>query len=385
MIPISAGPGTILLAALTLASAPARAAAPFCEQTDLFRQGEGGVHTYRIPALIETRNGTLIAVADARYDNSRDLPGRIALVMRRSFDRGKTWSAAVTIRPAPEGGGVGDASLLLDRSNGRVWCFHAYGPPGIGFDTGKPGARTGPGTLQVHAMFSDDDGATWSAPTDLTPQIKDPAWRAVFATSGTHFTTKKGRFLVPLVVRGADGAVSARNAYSDDHGKTWRTGLPAGPATDESKAVELEDGTVLQNMRDGPRRAIARSRDGGITFGPLEHDPALIDPNCNAGLARCRFRGKKTLIFTNAASTTRKNVTVRLSFNGGRTWPAARVLHARAAAYSTVVPLRDGTVAVLYECGETFPAEKITFARFNLEWITSAAPPSGPPAASARP
>ena len=135
-------------AAMTALGSPLLAigAAAVSTQVDLFRQGDEGVHTYRIPALIETPKGTLVAVADARHDSARDLPARISLVMRTSRDRGHTWSRVVTIRQAPEGG-VGDASLLADRRSGRIWCFHSYGPPGIGFGTAKPGARTGPSTF----------------------------------------------------------------------------------------------------------------------------------------------------------------------------------------------------------------------------------------------
>jgi sialidase-1 len=339
--------------------------APRFEQIDLFHQGDNGVHTYRIPALLETRKGTLLAVADARHNSTSDLPARISLVMRRSSDRGRTWSPAVTIRAVPEGG-VGDPSLLLDRKSGRIWCFHAYGPPGIGTMTAKPGVVTGPDTLQVHAMSSDDDGVTWGKPLDLTPQIKDAAWCAMFATSGTHFQTSRGRYLVPMAVLDGNRKFGSRNAYSDDSGRTWKIGPLIASDCDESKAVELADGTVLQNMRNGKTRAIARSRDGGVTFdSENRHDAALIDPSCNAGLARYR----NLLLFTNAASAKRQNLTVRLSRDGGVTWPVSRVIHAGPAAYSTVIPLRDGTIGVLYERGEKYSVEKITFARFDLSWI----------------
>ncbi len=355
----------ILLAA---SAVPALSKLRGIEQTGLFRQGDRGVHTYRIPALLETRGGTLLAVADARRDSARDLPARISLVIRRSRDRGRTWSPVSTLR-AVEEGGVGDASLLLDRRTGRIWCFHAYGPPGIGFPNAQAGAVTGPRTLQVHAITSGDDGETWSPPRDLTPQIKDPAWQAMFAASGTHFQTSRGRYLVPLVVRDAAGVVSARNAWSDDGGATWKAGPAIGAGTDESKAVELAGGTVLQNLRNGKTRAVARSHDGGITFDPVTHDAALIDPSCNAGLARYRRGRRDLLIFTNASAPERRNLTVKLSLDGGLTWPYARVLHPGPAAYSTVVPLRDGTVGVLYECGDASAAERITFARFGLDWI----------------
>ncbi len=325
---------------------------------ELFQQGEAGVHTYRIPALIETRKGTLMAVADARHDSSRDMPARISLVMRVSRDRGKTWLPARTIRQVPEGG-VGDASLLLDRRTGRVWCFHSFGPPGIGWGTAKPGARTGSSTFQFHAMFTDDEGATWSEPRDLTPQVKDPDWQAMFATSGTHIQTGSGRYLVPLVVRDARGMVSSRNAYSDDAGATWRAGAAIGPGTDESKCVELPGGVIMQNMRNGPTRAVATSRDGGVTFGEVTHDAALIDPVCNAAITRDHGR----LLFTNAASAKRENLTIRMSGDWGQTWPKSRVLHAGPAAYSSVLALRDGSIAVMYECGEKSAYEKIVFER----------------------
>ena len=324
---------------------------------DLFHEGDGGVHTYRIPALIETRKGKLLAVCDARHDSARDMPARISLVLRTSHDRGRTWSPMVTLRQVPEGG-VGDASLLLDRKSGRIWCFHSYGPPGIGFFTAKPGERTGTGTFQFHAVFSDDEGETWSEAVDLTPQVKDPAWQALFATSGTHIQTGSGRYLVPMVVRDEQGIVSSRNAYSDDGGKTWGIGAAIGPGTDESKCVELAGGVIMQNMRNGATRAVALSHDGGVTFGAVRHDTALIDPTCNAGIIRFR----DLLLFTNAASAKRENLTLKASADQGNTWSVKQVLQAGPAAYSTLVALRNDSVAVLYECGETSPYSKITFA-----------------------
>jgi sialidase-1 len=358
---------------LLLATAFTGAAAEqqlFFEQVDLFAKGDAGVNTYRIPALVQTRKGTLIAIVDARHDSARDLPARISLVERRSFDGGKTWSAPKTIREVKDGG-VGDASLLVDRDTGRVWCFHAYGPPGIGFQTAKAGERTGSNTLQFHAMYSDDDGASWSDDIDLTRQVKDVALQAIFATSGTNLQTRKGRFLVPMVVRDAEGVIHSQNAYSDDHGKTWEIGRPAGAGTDESHNVELEYGIILQNMRNGKTRAVARSEDGGITLQPTEHDPALIDPGCNAGITLYHRDGKDIVVFTNAASTKRENLTVKLSYDGGRTWPVARTIHPGPAAYSTVIPLADRNIGVLYERGESSATERITFARFNLEWVAA--------------
>lgn len=323
------------------------------EPVVLFRRGEGGVHTYRIPALIETRGGTLLAVADARHDGAGDLPARISLAMRRSDDGGRSWSAVETLRAVSEGG-VGDASLLVDRRNGRVWCFHAYGPPGVGFNTG-------PASLQVHAITSDNDGQTWSPPRDLTAQLRDPSWRSLFATSGTHIQTRRGTYLLPLVFRDDRGAVSACTAFSDDAGLSWRRGNSFGPGTDESKCVELRDGRILQNLRNGPTRAVAISRDGGATFGPAGHDASLIDPGCNAAILRWKTR----LLFSNAASGKRENLTLKQSLDEGLTWTTVRLLYAGPSAYSTMVTLRDGSVGVMYEWGEGSPYERIEFQRVH--------------------
>jgi sialidase-1 len=355
-----------------LAASPVFAARPpQFAQVDLWRKGDQGVHTYRIPALIETRKRVLLAVADARHDSARDMPAHISLVMRRSTDQGRTWSPSTTIRAVKEGG-VGDSSLLLDRRTGRVWCFFNYGPPGIGFGTATAGERTGSHTVQVHAMYSDDDGLHWSEPGDLSPQFKDPGWQGMFATSGTHFQTAKGRYIVPLVMRDGAGVVHSLDIFSDDAGKTWKAGEPIGSQTDESKAVELTDGRILQNMRNGKTRAIAFSTDGGAHFGPVTHDDALIDPTCNAGLTRYRRGSQDLLIFTNAASTKREKLTVKISADSGKSWPYQRVIHPGPAAYSTVIPLHDGTVGILYERGDTGAAERITFARFDVDWVKRA-------------
>jgi sialidase-1 len=332
------------------------------QQIDLFRQGDGGVHTYRIPALIETHRGTLLAVADARHNSTRDLPGKISLVIRRSSDKGRTWTPMRTLREVPEAqGGLGDPSLLLDRASGRIWCFHAFGPPGVGFFESTPEKP-----LQVHAIHSDDDGVSWSAPVDLTSQLMLPGFHGVFVTSGTLIQTRSGRILLPLVVRDSPAKkMHARNAYSDDRGKSWRVGEAIGPDTDESHNVELADGSIVQNMRPakGSARLIARSNNGGITFGPVAAEAALVDPSCNAGIARA---GKR-LVFTNAASASkRERMTIRASRDEGKSWGWSRVLHEGPAAYSTVIALGDGSVAVLYERGERSPVERITFARLKL-------------------
>lgn len=194
----------------------------------------------------------------------------------------------------------------------------------------------------------------------------------MFATSGTDIQTSSGRLLVPLVVRDDKGVHHSLNAYSDDHGKTWKHGAMIGQDTDESHNVELKDGVILQNMRDEKTREVARSSDGGISFGPVSHDAALIDPGCNAGITRYRQGKIDALLFTNAASTRRENLSVKVSYDSGHTWSAGRTIHAGPSAYSTVIVLHDGSIVVLYEEGKTDSYERITFARLDYSWIAHA-------------
>ena len=168
--------------------------------------------------------------------------------------------------------------------------------------------------------------------------------------------------------------------YSDDHGKTWQTGGPVQVGTGEGCLAELSDGTIYYNSRayflDGKRR-IACSYDGGETFEDFVVDDTLIEPTgggCNAGMASFPKRlsaGKDLIYFSNPASDERKKLTVRLSRDGGRTWPVSKVIHEGPAAYSSMAVSVDGTIFILYENGEKHPYEKISMARFNLKWLTN--------------
>ncbi|MBL6720459.1 MAG: exo-alpha-sialidase [Planctomycetes bacterium] len=354
------------------------ALAPSFEQVDLFQSGTFGTHTYRIPALAVMPSGTLVAVCDARRDNSGDLPGNIDIVLRRSTDGGRTWSPQVVIEDLPNGHGAGDPSLLVDRVTGRLFCFYAYGPPGIGWGSSQGGSNstTATNTLHAHMMVSQDDGLTWSPAQDLNPQIKEPSWRALFASSGTGIQLRSGRLLQPYAVKDANGGTSSRNAYSDDHGVTWQMGGPAGTGTNESKLVELGDGTVMQNLRHNGvnARFVSYSTDGGVTFGPMIQDANLIDPRVNAGLSVIRAQADgdpdDLLAFTNPWSTSgRVNLEVRLSPDEGQTWPRWRLVHPGPAAYSTLAPLPSGELGLLYERGAGSAYELITFARFTEGWV----------------
>jgi sialidase-1 len=165
--------------------------------------------------------------------------------------------------------------------------------------------------------------------------------------------------------------------YSDDHGKTWKRGALAHieGSTNECQVAELADGSLVLNMRGmaGNVRKIAHSKNGGETWSKVVEDPALIEPRCQGSVflySDSLTSDKNRLLFSNPASLERKNMSVRLSYDEGRTWTATKSIHAGPAAYSCLTVLPDRTAGCLYECGDKDPYEKITFARFNAEWLT---------------
>jgi len=197
----------------------------------------------------------------------------------------------------------------------------------------------------------------------------------------------KGRLLIPcdhsLVLPDDPDGYNSHVIYSDDHGRTWRLGGVIRPAVNECQVVELSDGTLLLNMRNYDRsrttRALATSADGGITWSAVRHDPVLLEPICQASLLRYASRppdDRDRLLFSNPAHaepSQRRDLTVRMSDDGGKTWPVSRLLWPGPAAYSCLAVLPDGGLACLFEAGAKHPYERITLARFTRDWLTGPA------------
>jgi sialidase-1 len=353
------------------------------EQTDVFVAGQDGIAQYRIPVLLTSNKGTLLALCDARVKRGGDPPNNIDLVMKRSHDGGKTWGPLRTLVDNGEGAAA-DSCGVVDRQTGTIWVFSVYAPEGVGSANAAPGL-TG-ATFQYKAIRSDDDGETWSAPIDFTPMVKRPEWSAGSTGVGKGIQMRSGRLLLPRYHAdyhrpGSSGTEesaysSSFVAYSDDHGATWKIGGDASQGTtNECQVAELEDGSLVLNRRGvrGNNRKVARSRDGGETWSEAVEDAALIEPRCQGSIESFTDtlrHDKNRLLFANPASQERMNMTVRLSYDGGRTWPVAKQLHAGPAAYSCLTVLPDMTAGCLYERGEKNRYEKITFARFNAEWLS---------------
>lgn len=330
---------------------------------------------YRIPDIAVTRRGTILLTYDRRNGSANDLPNDIDTMMVRSTDGGATWSAPRALVDYPGPQGCGDSSMIVERRTGRIFLFCNYSAGKVGFPTGQPGTNdtTDPNTLHLQIRHSDDDGLTWSAPTDLNPQVKALKWHAYFASSGHGIQTSTGRLIQPINVLAADGLTHSADIYSDDAGATWHAGALIAANTDESKAVELPDGTIMQNSRPsvGGYRFVSTSSDGGQTFGPVAAAPQLIDPHVNGDVIRVAPETKGPhrdwLLFLNPASQlARENLTLRLSCDGGTTWPIAKLINAGPSGYPAMAMVGKDRVGVFYENGTTSSYTKLTFATYRL-------------------
>ncbi len=330
-------------------------------QTDVFRAGEGGYRSYRIPALIVSPKGTLLAFCEGRRNSASDT-GDIDVLLRRSFDGGKTWGAPQTIADMGEDT-VGNPTPVVERKSGAILLLMTSNPGRV------TERQTGPRDRTVWISRSSDDGATWSAPAEITAQVKQPGWTWYATGPGNGIQLRSGRLVIPCDHNSSDNRRYSHVIYSDDRGATWRTGGVAEEQTNESAVVELKGGELLLNMRSyhgRQRRAVQRSRDGGLTWSPLQFDEILIEPVCEASMVT---DAKGRVLFSNPAATTRARMTVRLSGDGGHTWTASRVVQDGPAAYSSLAALRGDAIGLLYEWGEAGPYERISFARFDTAWV----------------
>lgn len=345
---------------------------PMLTQRPLFVAGEGGYHTYRIPSLLRTSAGTHLAFAEGRKHGRGDA-GEIDLVLRRSEDGGATWSDTQIVVSEPQMT-CGNPCPVVDRHTGTIWlpfCKNLADGDETLINQGKA-----PRTVWI--TYSQDDGHSWTEPREITPAVKRDEWTWYATGPGHGIQLRSGRMLIPC-----DHVVGvhferfqdphhSHVIYSDDHGASWQIGGIVEEGTNECAVAELTDDSVYINCRSFQRekvRGVARSYNGGLTFDPVRWDETLIEPVCQAGLEALP---DGRLLFSNPASRNRERMTVRLSDDGGRTWPISRALHDGPAAYSDLATLPGDNFICLYERGDEHPYETITLATFNMSWLMHA-------------
>lgn len=423
------------------------------EMIDLFTPGMSGSSAYRIPAIIETKNGVIIAANDARIVSQRDNPNKINNTIRRSHDGGKTWEEIYTT-VSFEGEGLSgpsaiDSSIMQDKETNTIWITYCHSPGGIGCRNSEMGSGfdeegrrilingarqvfyvgentnvylqnseeqtpyiidskglvylDGKHTGNIYQKFdeldemnlfevptcflqmikSDDDGETWSEPIELNVQVKEEWMRFIGPGPGIGIQLEngkyKGRLILPIYYTNAANYFSCAVIFSDNHGETWSlsespndnremiaedfSAEELGKASTryeltESQAIELSNGDVVLYMRNhfgNGKVAKAISKDGGLSWGNLVFDESLINPVCQFSIIKYNHPSKKDcLIFLGPNSETERiNGTIRMSEDGGETWPYEKLIAEGPFMYSSMTQLNDGSIGIIYECEDS--------------------------------
>jgi sialidase-1 len=363
------------------------------DKIHLFQARTGGYHVYRIPGLLVTRNGVVLATTEARRGGGGDWD-RNDVLIRRSLDGGWTWDTprCVVNADAYGDGPVSNFVMIADEPSGVVQVLYCWN------------------YARVFHMSSDDDGATFSSPVEITSVLEafrtEYPWRVIATGPGHGTQMRNGRMIVPLWMSDGTGTEFGPGKlghrpscvsflYSDDHGATWQCGPIVVPQSavknpSETLCVELADGSLYFNVRtesDAHRRMVVVSPDSGMTWSAPRFDEALLEPVCMASLVRYdwpRETRPGRILFANPdnlerefsmwePARDRKRLTVKMSMDDGRTWPVSRVLEEGPSGYSDLAVVPGGSLLCLYENGmidNMYDGRCLTLARFDLDWLT---------------
>jgi len=318
------------------------------------------VSCYRIPSIITTDKGTLIAAVDERVLSCNDLRSNkdINIVIRTSNDEGKSWSSINRVVDYPFGESASDPSMIFDKKRQQIYLFYNY----MNLEKQKD-------VYYLKYVTSLDNGKSWSNPIDITNQISKPEWKNdfKFITSGRGFQTSNGTLLHCLVNLQHGTYVFGSN----DHGQTWYITESPLSLGDESKIVELNDGSWLVSSRvnnKGIRFShISKNQGKSWTTKP---EIKLVDPGCNASLVKYdyeKYINSDLLLLSNINNQSkREQIVIRHSLNGGETWSEPKIIYAGSAAYSSMTILSNGEIGLLFEMDNY---SKNIFTKFSLDWL----------------
>jgi sialidase-1 len=348
--------------------------------------GQDEVDTYRIPGLITTNEGTLIAVYDNRYNNSKDLQEDIDIGMSRSIDGGQNWEPMRVIMDMGEWGGrseslngTGDPSILYDPATSTIWVAALWMSGVTEKDmlwwASQPGLNPSE-TGQLLLAKSEDDGLTWSDPVNITEQIKDPSWQLLLQGPGKGICMSDGTLVFPVqykadigenAIDGGQYTCHSTIIYSSDHGQTWQIGNGAKSNTTEAQVVELDNGTLMLNMRDDRNRSVKDDQNGRAVAVITDmgqswtvhssSNSALPEPNCMASIISCNldsdYYSGRVLLFSNPNNKySRTNMTIKASVDDGTTWPLQYHTELNEQAgygYSCLTIVDDTKIGIVYE------------------------------------
>ncbi|MEC3878960.1 sialidase family protein [Parapedobacter sp. 10938] len=344
------------------------APAPKFDHTDVFVGGEDGYHTYRIPALVVSKQGTMLAFCEGRRSSASDV-GDIDLLLKRSTDNGHTWGEQQLVYGEDGEVTIGNPVPIADQVTGDIHMIYSRNE------------------REVWYVKSSDDGVTFSAPVNITEAVAELCrntgfnWGKVWTGPGHGLQLADGRLVVPLKPAGTKQGNASRRVgviVSDDHGKTWKPGGIVPPTIgemSESTVFESGDGTLVMNMRwhDGLYRAVSKSYDRGITWSDPEAHTDLQDPVCQGSVIRYSAdKSDKRVLFSNlnhqeTGTAMRGRLTVKLSTDDGERWLQSKEIVPGPAGYSDLAITKNGGIAVFFESGTEIYSQKLTIARLNMQ------------------
>ena len=339
----------------------------------VFVSGNDGYKSFRIPAIVKAKNGDLLAFCEGRVNNAGDF-GNIKIVLKRSADNGKTWSA-LQIVASNDSLQAGNPAPVVDLTDprfpqGRIFLFYNTG------DGHEMELRKGKGHREVFYKTSIDNGKTWSEATDITLQVNriyqpqiNPLWnfkedwRTYANTPGHalqfHEGKYKGRIYVAANHSSGDPKPELRDYqahgyYTDDHGATFQLSETVPfEGSNESTASQLSNNSLMMNSRNqtGKYRIVSLSKDGGANWDTTFVDHNLPDPICEGSLLNIGTKkGKSVLAFCNNVSQQKRDsLTLQISFDEGKTWKKKFLIEPKNTAYSDIVKTSKKSIGVFYE------------------------------------
>ncbi len=343
----------------------------------VFESGKDSYASYRIPAIVKSKSGTLLAFAEGRVHSAAD-HGDIDLVLKRSEDGGKSWQELILVRDNGKNTCGNPAPVVLP--SGRILLI-SCGSSGSEHDNMHKGV-----SREVYVQHSDDDGKTWSEASNITAQARDKGWgwfatgpcNAIVIEKGEH----KGRIVVPSnhsLKAGTKVKYEGSCFYSDDAGKTWQRGAAThgNLSANESSIAEAAPNLLVQAFRSQSamaKRLFRYSQDGGITWSAEQASHDILPVVCQGSLISDSKIENRLYFSCPGVEKKRENLTIFTSHDAGKTWPSAYKIRDGFHAYSNLLELDDKTLGILYESTHNNKMN-IVFERIKKRKITQAKTP----------
>ncbi|MEJ5995625.1 sialidase family protein [Pedobacter sp. Du54] len=341
---------------------------PFLQKTTLWKEKEDGMFAHFVYGLTVTTKGAILAFAEARINTGSD-DGAHHIVMKRSIDQGRSFSKSIVVVKSNDGNSWANPTVLQDQKTNEIFLFYALNHQNQ--------------STVVFYKTSKDDGLSWSAARSVSSLFygNKNGWTFHLPGPGHGIQLKNNRLIIPVWHRKSiTFPPKQRNygvncIYSDDHGQTWKVGAdtPIGELN-ESQLVEQQNGDLMLIGRaltpsEGSYQAKVYSKDSGETWSQdLKYDAALTGRVCDIGLTN--YSSKIYLISQPTNPNYRKDLTIRMSNDEGKTWPISRLLEQGEATYSDLTVLPDKTIVCLYgHGGDGHMPQLVSLARFNLKWL----------------